>query len=98
MTNAQWVASIEALGVLTTNMLAGHTSQALQDGDAALIAAFLAGTPLTAGQISARDTMLAVFSLAQAAAISSPGALLVAAARTQFVNVGSNYYTITGAP
>lgn len=98
MTNAQWVASIEPQGTLTIDLCAGHVAQALADGDAALVGLVLGGTALTAAQGQARNEMVSLFSIYQAATDAAPGTVLLAAARTQLVNRGSNYYAVTGAP
>ena len=98
MTQAQWIASIEAQGTLTVDMCAGHVGQALADGDAALVSSILGGSALNNAQINARGELLAMFSLYQAAALAGAGTVLSAAGRTELVNRGSNYYNVTGAP
>jgi hypothetical protein len=98
MTNAAWVASIEAAGVLTVDMARGHIAQAIQDGDAALLGSILAGTALSAAQISAREEMWAIFSIVSSADVANAAALVPGVARTQLINRGTNYYTVTGAP
>lgn len=99
MTLAAWVASIEAVGVLTVELSATHVAQAIQDGDAALGAALLSGgSRMSSIQVDGRVEMLALFSFFQSAAQASPGRLLSATARTALVAAGTSYYTVTGAP
>lgn len=98
MTRAQWNASIEAQGILTIGMSVVHIQQALQDGDNALVALIIAGTPLSAAQISARDNMVHGLALYSAANFQNSVAIVSTAARNQIVNQGDGYYAATGAP
>ena len=98
MTRAQWNASIEAQGVLTVGMSVIHIQQALQDGDNALVLLILAGTPLSAAQINARDNMVHGLALYTAAGVQNAAAIVSTAARNQIVNQGDGYYAATGAP
>ena len=98
MTRAQWNASIEAQGVLTAGMVVPHIQQALQDGDNALVLLLIAGTPLTAAQVSARDNLKDGLDLYTAASIQNSAAIIGTAARTQIVTQGDGYYATTGAP
>ena len=98
MTRAQWNASIEAQGVLTAGMVPAHIQQALQDGDNALVSLLIAGTPLTAAQITGRDNLKDGLELYTAASIQNSAAVIGTAARTQIITQGDGYYGTTGAP
>lgn len=98
MTRAQWNASIEPQGVLTIGMTVVHIQQALQDGDAALVALVLAGTPLSAAQINTRRNVMYGLELYKAADFVNTAAIVSTAARNQIVNQGDGYYVATGAP
>lgn len=98
MTRAQWNASIEPQGVLTAGMVIPHIQQAIQDGDAALVNLIIAGTPLTAAQISARENLKHGLDLYAAASFLNEAAIIGTAARNQIINQGDGYYGTTGAP
>ena len=94
MTKAQWIASIEPTGTLTTSLAADHAAQAVNDGDAANLAALQAGGTLTALIINTRVGCLAVREIL----LINLSIVLGDSARTSFINAMSNYYTVTGAP
>lgn len=98
MTRAQWNASIEPQGSLTIGMTVIHIQQALSDGDAALVALILAGTPLTTAQINSRKNVMHGLALYNTANVVNAAALVGTAARNQIVNQGDGYYAVTGAP
>lgn len=98
MTRAQWNASIEPQGTLTAGMVVPHIQQALNDGDQALVNLLVAGTPLTAAQITARDNLKHGLDLYAVAAVQNEAAIIGSAARTQIINQGDGYYGTTGAP